>query len=79
VKGVAISTAGMVDPITGVITYTGSQIPNYIGMDWKLFIEEKFSLPCTVENDVNCAGLAEATSGAAKNCSSMICLRGRSF
>lgn len=74
VKGVAISTAGMVDPVTGVITYSRPQIPEYIGLDWKHFIEEKFSLPCSVENDVNCAGLAEATSGAAKNCSSSICL-----
>ena len=29
-------------------------------------MEEKFQIPCEVENDVNCAGLAEYRNGAAK-------------
>ena len=33
---------------------------------FKKILEEKFQIPCEVENDVNCAGLAEYRNGAAK-------------
>lgn len=73
-KGVAISSAGMVDPIKGEIFYAGPQIPNYAGTQFKKTIEEKFNIPCQIENDVNCAGLAESVSGAAKGSRISICL-----
>ena len=41
-------------------------IPNYAGIQYKKILEERFHIPCEVENDVNCAGLAEYSSGAAK-------------
>lgn len=72
--GVAISTAGMVDPNEGSIFYAGPQIPNYAGTQFKKVIEEKFALPCEVENDVNCAGLAEGISGAGKEEKISLCL-----
>lgn len=72
--GVGISSAGMIDPDKGEVFYAGPQIPNYAGTNFKLAIEEEFNLPCEVENDVNCAGLAEAQSGAAKGCSVAVCL-----
>lgn len=73
-KGIAISTAGMVDYELGKIIYSGELIPNYTGTEIKKVIEEMFSLPCTVENDVNCAGLAEVVSGVAKGCKDVVCL-----
>lgn len=72
--GVAISTAGMVNPERGDIFYSGPQIPNYVGISFKESIEEQFNIPCEVENDVNCAGLAEAISGSAKNTKVAVCL-----
>ncbi|HEL0218390.1 TPA: ROK family protein [Streptococcus equi subsp. zooepidemicus] len=72
--GVAISSAGMVDPDKGEIFYAGPQIPNYAGTQFKRVIEETFGIPCEVENDVNCAGLAEAISGSAKDCPVALCL-----
>lgn len=72
--GVAISSAGMVDPDKGNIFYAGPQIPNYAGTQFKRVIEETFGIPCEVENDVNCAGLAEAISGSAKDCPVALCL-----
>lgn len=74
IKGVAISTAGMVDPLKGQIFYAGPQIPHYAGISFKKSIEEAFDLPCEVENDVNCAGLAEAVSGVAKDANYALCL-----
>lgn len=67
VEGVAISTAGMVDTKNGSIRYASELIPGYTGINFKEPIKEKFDLPCYVENDVNCAGLAEYKSGAGKN------------
>jgi len=66
VAGVAISSAGMVDPDKGEIFYAGPQIPNYAGTQFKKEIETSFAIPCEIENDVNCAGLAEAVSGSGK-------------
>ncbi|MGG6795777.1 UNVERIFIED_CONTAM: ROK family protein [Streptococcus canis] len=72
--GVAISSAGMVNPDKGEIFYAGPQIPNYAGTQFKKEIEETFGIPCEVENDVNCAGLAEAISGSAKGYPVALCL-----
>lgn len=73
-SGVCISTAGMVDPQKGVIVHSASLIPNYAGMCVKDHIEAACHLPCAVENDVNCAALAEATFGAAKGAQSAVML-----
>ena len=67
VEGVAISTAGMVDTEKGSIRYASDLIPGYTGINFKDPIKEKFDLPTHVENDVNCAGLAEYKAGAGKD------------
>lgn len=74
VDGVAISTAGMVDVTTGAILYANENIPDYTGRNLKTLIETELHLPCTVENDVNCAALGEAVYGAAKGAGSVLCL-----
>lgn len=72
--GICISTAGMVDCEKGEITYAAPLIPDYAGTKLKETMEGWFGIPCEVENDVNCAGLAECLAGAAKGCSSAVCL-----
>ncbi|MDD7267072.1 MAG: ROK family protein [Lachnospiraceae bacterium] len=72
--GICISTAGMVDTEKGEIFYSAPLIPNYIGTAYKKTMEETFGVPCEVENDVNCAGLAECISGAAKDSALTLCL-----
>ena len=74
ISGVAISSAGMVDPEKGEIFYAGPQIPNYAGTQFKSEIESQFNLPCEIENDVNCAGLAEALSGTGQSSPVSVCL-----
>ena len=66
ISGICVSTAGMVDTRTGSIFYSAPLIPNYAGTQIKKTMEERFHILCEVENDVNCAGLAEYCSGAAK-------------
>lgn len=65
VSGICISTAGMVDTEKGEIFWAAPLIPDYAGINFKKTLEERFHIPCEVENDVNCAGLAEYVSGAA--------------
>lgn len=74
IAGVCISTAGMVDEELGEIIHAGLQIPLYKGTEWKNLIEKEFSIPCEVENDVNCAGLGEAYFGVAKGKKSALLL-----
>ena len=72
--GIGISTAGMVDCDAGKILYAAPLIPHYTGTEWKKLIQERFHLPCEVENDVNCAGLAEYYAGAARGARVGVCL-----
>ncbi len=75
ISGIAISTAGMVDPQTGSIFYALPEaIPDYTGTPLKKIMEEEFSLPCSVENDVNCAALGEMWLGAGRGRKSAFCL-----
>lgn len=72
--GICISTAGMVDTEKGEIFYSAPLIPDYAGTKFKETLEKRFGVPCEVENDVNCAGLAEYTSGAAAGSRVMVML-----
>ena len=75
VQGVAISTAGMVDPQTGCIVYAlEDAIPNYTGTNWKALMRDAFALPASVENDVNCAALGEMWKGAGRGCASLFAM-----
>lgn len=74
IKGVCISTAGIVNSDTGEIIYANKSIPDYIGINHKKVIEKEFNLLCEVENDVNCAGLCESFIGASKGAEISVCL-----
>ena len=74
IKGICVSTAGVVNPEKGEIAYAGPTIPKYTGTKIKEELEKEFSIPCEVENDVNCAGLGEYWKGAGKGSKSMVCL-----
>lgn len=63
IEGVAISTAGIVNSQEGRIIYANKNLPNYAGTNLKKWIEESYGLPCSVENDVNCALLGEIYFG----------------
>lgn len=71
IVGLAVATAGIVDPNRGVILYSGASFPGYSGFNLKAALEEATGLPCTVENDVNAAGLGESWLGAGKGAQSM--------
>ncbi|TDT46103.1 ROK family protein [Fonticella tunisiensis] len=72
-KGVAASLPGAVEPDTGYIG-GGSAVPYIHGPNVKKMLEERTGLPASIENDANCAGLAEGWLGAAKDVQNYICI-----
>ncbi|QGX65433.1 ROK family protein [Bacillus sp. ms-22] len=73
VEGIAISLPGFVDSQTGYTEFAGAIIALH-GQNVKTLLEERTSLRVEVENDANCAALAEKYSGHAKECDSFICM-----
>lgn len=65
--GVAICTAGVVDPEKGEIAYSGYTIPGYMGTPWKKLIKDAVDLPCELDNDVNSFLLGELWQGALRD------------
>jgi len=64
--GLAISAPGAVDRKTGVIG-GGSAIPCLHGPAWIDIFQKKFNMPVSIENDANCAALAEVIFGNGKS------------
>lgn len=64
--GIAISAPGSVDSFEGVI-YGASAIPYIHGPNFKEILGEQLGLPIEIENDANCAALAEAHLGDYSN------------
>lgn len=73
-SGIAISTAGVIDPYEGVVVNATDAIPNYIGVRIKDTIEQRTGLTVEVQNDVNCFALCEKVMGNGFNCRHFITL-----
>lgn len=71
VKGIAISTAGVVDSQNARIVHASDAIPHYTGTSYKEVLAD-LQLPVEAENDVNCAGLSEYASGSAAGAGSAL-------
>ena len=72
--GVAISATGTIDVKQGKVIQATDTIPNYCGLEMKAILEEAFHVPVTVENDVNCALLAEVKAGVAQGCENVFAM-----
>ncbi len=66
VSGIAISLAGVVDCGTGQLIRPSQYFPGLDRINLSVILGEKTGLPVSVENDVNCAALAEYHYGAGK-------------
>jgi beta-glucoside kinase len=73
IEGVAISMPGFIDVNTGYTDRAGS-ITCLHGRNLKELLENEISLPVEVENDGNCAALAEKLNGNATECDDFICV-----
>ena len=62
IEGIGLSSPGTVDPLTGKIL--GQSAVEFITeYNFAYHLENKFSLPVAIENDANCAALAEVYYG----------------
>lgn len=73
ITGVGISSPGAVNKKTGVVE-GASAIPYIHNFPIQPELEKRFGLPVSMENDANCAALAELDSGAGKDVDSLLFL-----
>lgn len=73
-EGVAVCSPGLIDAEKGEVIFAGPNFPGYTGMKLRAEIEALTQLPCTVENDVNAAGLGESWLGAGEGAKSAFCI-----
>lgn len=73
ITGVGISSPGSVDQADGVIR-GASAIPYIHNFPIVAALEDRFGLPVGIENDANCAALAESTFGAGKGIKDLVFL-----
>ncbi|MCL2369755.1 MAG: ROK family protein [Firmicutes bacterium] len=64
--GIAISSAGTINPYSGKCIYATQNLPGFTGFNIKNYIEKKYSVRCSVINDGQAALLGEATYGVAR-------------
>lgn len=74
IQAIGIGTAGRVDFQRGYINYATSNLPGWMGTPVKELIESAFHIPVAVDNDGNCAAIAEGKLGAAKNEQDFVCI-----
>lgn len=70
IDGMGVSAPGAVDVQTGIIGGM-SALPCIHGPSWTEKLEERFGVPASIENDANCAALAELALGSAKGMKDM--------
>ncbi|WP_378574869.1 ROK family protein [Neobacillus cucumis] len=73
ISGVAISLPGYINPHTGYSERAGS-ITSLDKQNLKSLLEEKVTINVEIENDGNCAALAEKLNGNAVDCTDFICM-----
>ena len=66
VAGVAVASAGVVDPATGDIVSATGTMPGWGGTHLGALLQAATGLPVRVLNDVHAHGLGEATLGAGR-------------
>jgi len=71
VRGIGIGSPGPLDSRRGVVLETPN-IPGWRNIKLKALVEKRFGLPCKVENDANCAALAEHWVGAGRGVRDML-------
>ena len=74
IDAIGIGIGGRVDNINGVINWGVKKVPNFFGLKVKELTEEKYKVPCAVDNDVKVAGYGEQWKGAGKDVDSYVCI-----
>lgn len=62
-SGISVSTAGRINPQTGIVTGANDSIPGFVNLNIKEILGNAFGLPVTARNDAECAILCEKWLG----------------
>lgn len=54
IEGIAISSAGQINVESGQVVFATDNIPGYTGLNPKKVLRERFGVPVSIDNDVNC-------------------------
>lgn len=73
IKGISISSPGVINTKTGIIEEI-SIIKGFRGLNIKQYFEQKYKLPVAIENDANCATIAEHILGSGAGCENLVCI-----
>lgn len=71
-EGVGISSAGVIDPRTGDVTFANELMPSWGGTALGAAVTAEFGLPCRVLNDVHAHALGEARWGGGRDAASCL-------
>ena len=73
VKGIGIGVPSVVDREKGIV-YNVVGIPSWKEVHLKDFLEARFHLPVSINNDANCFALGVARYGALRHCKEIFCV-----
>ncbi len=71
VKSVGIGSPGTPDNEKGILVYANN-LPDFVNVPLRAEMQKYMDLPIILDNDANCAALAESVAGAAKGTSSSV-------
>lgn len=71
--GISISSPGFVNTESGEIV-DGTIINGFVGLNIREYFESKYNLLVTIDNDANCATIAEHKLGNGKGSKNMVCV-----
>lgn len=74
ISGIGVSSPGSIDSVRGEVAASGGNVPNWGRTKVREILEKEFGLPVSLANDGNCAALAEAWIGAAKDHKDVLCI-----
>jgi len=72
VDGIGVSSAGVIDPATGDVTYANEIMPGWGGTHLGVELEKAFGVPARVLNDVHAHALGEARWGGGREAGSCL-------
>ena len=71
-SGIGISSAGVINPLTGEVTFANDIMPGWIGTQLARDVQTQCGLPTKALNDVHAHALGETRHGAGKGSSSCL-------
>lgn len=73
IEAIGFGLPGQIDYKEGIVKNLPN-IPGWVNIPLAKIMEDEFSIPTRLDNDVRCAALGELNFGAGKNCENLICI-----